>query len=57
MEWLLRKHSLSVSWEGLVEETQLDYGYEEISDFVKMLIFKIEFWKFGASEGASKHFD
>lgn len=57
MEWFLWKHSLSVSWEGLVEEMQLDYGYEEIPDFVKMLIFKIEFWKFGASEGASKHFD
>lgn len=39
MEWLQWKHSLCVSWEEFIEEMQLDYGYEEIPDFVK-IIFK-----------------
>lgn len=37
----------------LIQETQLDYWYEDLV-LIKKMIFRIEFWKFVAGEGADK---
>lgn len=37
----------------LIQETQLDYWYEDMV-LTKKMIFRIEFWKFVAGEGADK---